>query len=40
MTRWAAVALGGKPDGYGYGNVGVGLEYRFTDHIGIFVDGR
>jgi hypothetical protein len=24
----------------GYGNVGGGLEYRFTDHIGIFVDGR
>ncbi len=27
-------------DEYGYGNVGGGLEYRFTDHIGIFVDGR
>ena len=24
----------------GYGNVGGGLEYRFTDHIGVFVDGR
>jgi len=27
-------------DVHGYGNVGGGLEYRFTDHIGIFVDGR
>ena len=27
-------------DGIGYGNVGGGLEVRFTDHIGIFVDGR
>jgi hypothetical protein len=27
-------------DGIGYGNVGGGLEYRFTDHIGAFVDGR
>ena len=24
----------------GYGNVGGGLEYRFTNHIGIFADGR
>jgi hypothetical protein len=27
-------------DAVGYGNVGGGLEYRFTDHIGAFVDGR
>lgn len=27
-------------DGLGYGNVGGGLEYRFTDHIGLFVDSR
>ena len=27
-------------DCVGYGNVGAGLEYRFTDHIGAFVDGR
>lgn len=26
--------------GYGYGNVGGGLEYRFTNNIGIFVDSR
>ncbi len=24
----------------GYGNVGAGLEYRVTDHVGLFVDGR
>ena len=24
----------------GYGNVGVGLEYRITNNIGIFSDGR
>jgi hypothetical protein len=24
----------------GYGNVGAGLEYRVTDHVGIFVDSR
>jgi hypothetical protein len=24
----------------GYGNVGGGLEYRFTDNIGLFADGR
>lgn len=29
---------GGK--GVGVGHVGGGLEYRFTDNIGIFVDGR
>jgi hypothetical protein len=27
-------------DTVGYGNVGGGLEYRFTNHIGVFVDGR
>ncbi len=24
----------------GFGNVGAGLEYRITDHIGLFSDGR
>jgi hypothetical protein len=24
----------------GYGNVGVGLEYRITNNIGLFSDGR
>jgi hypothetical protein len=27
-------------DCVGYGNVGIGLEYRFTSHIGVFTDGR
>ncbi|MGH8046051.1 MAG: outer membrane protein [Chthoniobacterales bacterium] len=27
-------------DCIGYGNVGAGLEYRFTKNIGIFADGR
>lgn len=26
--------------GTGFGNVGAGVEYRFTDNIGIFADGR
>lgn len=26
--------------GFGYGNVGAGLEYRFTNNVGVFVDGR
>lgn len=26
--------------GLGFGNVGAGVEYRFTNHIGLFVDGR
>lgn len=25
---------------YGYGSVGLGFEYRFTENIGTFVDGR
>ena len=32
--------VGWDGDALGYGNVGGGLEYRFTDHIGVFVDGR
>jgi hypothetical protein len=47
FCNWAPYALvggggtwDGKPNGTGYGNVGLGLEYRFTDHIGVFVDGR
>ncbi|HEY5768922.1 MAG TPA: hypothetical protein VIS71_03660 [Terrimicrobium sp.] len=32
--------VGWDGDAVGYGNVGGGLEYRFTDHIGAFVDGR
>jgi len=32
------VSFDGNPKGYG--NVGGGLEYRVTDNIGIFVDGR
>lgn len=30
----------GQGEGIGYGNVGAGLEYRITDHIGLFADGR
>lgn len=32
------VAFDGNPKGYG--NVGGGLEYRVTNNIGLFVDGR
>jgi len=32
------VSFDGNPKGYG--NVGAGLEYRVTDNIGLFVDGR
>ncbi len=34
------VAAAWDGDTVGYGNVGGGLEYRFTNHIGVFVDGR
>ncbi len=42
LAPYVMVGGGGTWNGYGtgYGNVGVGLEYRFTDHIGTFVDGR
>ena len=32
------VSFDGNPKGYG--NVGAGVEYRVTDNIGLFVDGR
>jgi len=31
------VSFDGNPKGYG--NVGGGVEYRVTDHIGLFVEG-
>jgi hypothetical protein len=42
LAPYVLVGGGGTWDmnGTGYGNVGAGLEYRFTDHIGAFVDGR
>jgi len=42
LAPYVMVGGGGAWDGVGtgYGNVGGGLEYRFTDHVGIFVDGR
>ena len=42
LAPYIVVGGGAAWDGdvYGYGNVGGGLEYRFTDHIGVFVDGR
>jgi hypothetical protein len=42
LAPYLLVGGGGTWDwkGTGYGNVGLGLEYRFTDHIGAFVDGR
>ena len=42
LAPYVLVGGGGAWDhtGIGYGNVGLGLEYRFTDHIGAFVDGR
>jgi hypothetical protein len=42
LAPYVLVGGGGAWDhnGTGYGNVGLGLEYRFTDHIGAFVDGR
>ncbi len=30
----------GTGKGYGFGHVGGGLEYRVTDNIGLFTDGR
>ncbi len=42
LAPYAMVGGGAGWDGttIGYGNVGAGLEYRFTDHVGLFVDGR
>jgi len=42
LAPYVMVGGGGAWDGVGtgYGNVGGGLEYRFTDHIGIFSDAR
>lgn len=42
LAPYVVVGGGGTWDGHGtgYGNVGGGLEYRFTDNIGVFVDGR
>jgi hypothetical protein len=42
LAPYVMVGGGVAFDGYakGYGNVGAGLEYRFTDHIGLFADGR
>ena len=42
LAPYVMVGGGAAWDGdcLGYGNVGGGLEYRFTDHIGAFVDGR
>ena len=42
LAPYVMVGGGGAWDGVGtgYGNVGGGIEYRFTDHVGVFVDGR
>ncbi len=42
LAPYAMVGGGGTWDGYGtgYGNVGGGLEYRFTPNVGLFADGR
>jgi hypothetical protein len=42
LAPYVMVGGGAGWDGtvVGYGNVGGGLEYRVTDHIGLFVDGR
>lgn len=42
LAPYVMVGGGGAWDGYGkgYGNVGGGLEYRFTNNVGLFVDGR
>lgn len=42
LAPYALVGGGGTWDGHGtgYGNVGAGLEYRVTDNVGIFCDGR
>jgi len=42
LAPYVMVGGGAAWDGtcIGYGNVGGGLEYRITDHIGLFADGR
>ena len=44
LAPYAMVGGGGAWDakgrGTGFGNVGGGVEYRFTKNIGVFVDGR
>lgn len=42
LAPYVMVGGGAAWDGFciGYGNVGAGLEYRVTDHIGLFADGR
>lgn len=42
LAPYILVGGGAAWDGdcVGYGNVGAGLEWRFTPHIGTFVDGR
>ncbi len=42
LAPYAMVGGGAAWDGttIGYGNVGGGVEYRFTNNIGLFVDGR
>ncbi len=42
LAPYAMVGGGGTWDGYGtgYGNVGGGAEYRFTNNFGIFTDAR
>ncbi|MFZ4682931.1 MAG: hypothetical protein ACOYMS_10535 [Terrimicrobiaceae bacterium] len=42
LAPYVMVGGGGTWDGHGtgFGNVGGGLEYRFSDNIGLFADGR
>lgn len=42
LTTYGMVGGGGawNGEGKGYGNVGGGVEYRFTDNVGLFVDSR
>lgn len=42
LAPYAMVGGGAAWNGtcVGYGNVGGGLEYRFTDNVGLFADGR
>ena len=42
LAPYVLVGGGGTWNGYGtgYGNVGAGVEYRVTNNIGLFADGR
>lgn len=42
LAPYVMVGGGAGWDGttVGFGNVGAGLEYRFTNNVGLFVDGR